>query len=308
MAETRLDKNDFILPVFVEEEITQCVEIATMPGVFRLPESQLPAYIREVAGLGVAAVILFGVSHNKDACASDTVNQDGLVARMVRSAKTNAGDMLVFADICLCQYTDHGHCGSLTKYHGDENNIYVDNDKSIDILAKQAVIAAINGADLVAPSAMMDGMVGAIRGGLDAAGFSHIPIMSYSSKFSSSLYGPFRIAGGTSLKGSRQTYMMDYRNRREAIMESLIDEIEGADILMVKPGLHYLDIIQELRQKAYSPICAYHTSGEYAMLKFAAINGAIDENAVLLETMTALKRAGADLIITYSTLDIIALL
>jgi porphobilinogen synthase len=285
-----------IYPIFVDEGISEPYSIETMPGVQRIPETMIGRTLDTVQTAGVRSVMLFGVSHHKDPIGSDTLKSDGLLARMVSIAKREAPDVIIIADLCFCEYTDHGHCGVVSE--GD-----VDNDATVQNLARQAVVAAQVGADLVAPSAMMDGQVGAIRRALDDAGFPMVPIMAYSTKCASPLYGPFRLAGGTSLKGGRHTYMMDKRNRREAIRESLIDEAEGADILMVKPGLHYLDLLRDIRERTLLPIAVYHVSGEYAMLKFAARHNAFDEAAVLMETMNSFRRAGADLIITYSALD-----
>ncbi len=296
VAETAVSLDDLIYPIFVEEEEDHRSDLATMPGIARVPEQDLADEVRRVADAGVRSVVLFGVSHHKDAVGSETLRDDGLVARMITTAKRAAPELVVVADTCFCEYTDHGHCGVL-------KDGYVDNDTTIENLGRQAVIAAEAGADIIAPSAMMDGQVAAIRRALDAAGHTMMPIMSYSSKFSSDMYGPFRAAGGTSLEGDRSTYMMDYRNGREALRESALDEAEGADILMVKPALLYLDVVTRLRDASPLPICVYNVSGEYAMLKFAAQAGAIDEDKVLLEMLTAFKRAGAALIITYSALD-----
>lgn len=301
VSESFISKSDLILPIFVEEDIKEIIPIDQMPGVYRVPESMLSERVKEVEATGVEAIILFGVSHHKDEIGSDTFSKDGLVARMTRIAREASNNMAIITDVCFCEYTSHGHCGPVI---GND----VDNDLSIENLGKQAVIAANAGADMIAPSAMMDGQVYAIRKALDSSGHHQIPIMSYSSKFSSALYGPFRMAGGTSLKGTRESYMLDQGNIREAIRESLEDEDQGADILMVKPGIHYLDVVCKVREASSLPLCAYHVSGEYAMLKFAAQNGAIDEDKVLMETMKSFKRAGADLIITYYAERVINLL
>jgi porphobilinogen synthase len=301
VAETAVSLDDVIYPLFVEEGIEEPIALPTMPGIFRIPERRLSEEVRRVAAAGVRAVVLFGVSHRKDDHGSDSLAADGLVSRMVATAKAAAPEMVVISDTCFCEYTDHGHCGVL-------GPAGVDNDATIANLGRQAVLAADAGADIIAPSAMMDGQVAAIREALDGAGHAMTPIMSYSSKYSSGMYGPFRAAGGTSLKGDRSSYMMDMRNAREAVRESALDEAEGADILMVKPGLHYLDILAKLRETTRLPLCVYNVSGEYAMLKFAAAAGALDETRVMVETLTAFKRAGADLIITYSALDFAAFL
>jgi len=296
LCETAITTKDLIYPVFVEEEIDEPQPIASMPGIARIPEKHLAAEIKAIHADGVEAIMMFGVSHHKDATGSDACKADGLLARMVACAKKAAPELLVIADICFCEYTDHGHCGVVK---GDT----VDNDPTLANLAKQAVIAAQAGADIIAPSAMMDGQVKAIRQGLDEAGFTDTPIMAYSSKFASSFYGPFRAAAGCQLKGDRKTYQMDPMNGREALRESLLDEAEGADILMVKPGLPYLDVLAKLRERTLLPIAVYQVSGEYAMIKFAAQAGAVDEKRVVRETLGAFKRAGADLILTYFARD-----
>eukprot|EP01133_Synstelium_polycarpum_P020714 gene20714-24877_t len=263
--ETEINPRDLVLPIFVDEGASDFIDITSMPGVRRIPEAKLAQEIERYARAGLRSVMTFGISHHKDGHGSDTLNPDGLVARMSRIIKDAVPEMVVMSDTCFCEYTDHGHCGIL---HGDT----VDNDSTVLNLGKQAVIAAQAGADIIAPSAAMDGQVAAIRSALDAAGFQDTPVMAYSTKFASGLYGPFRDAAGSTLKGDRKTYQMDPMNRREAIRESLIDEAEGADALMV--------------------------SGEYAMIKFAAQAGAIDERRVVQETLGAIKRAGADMIFT----------
>lgn len=292
VRESYLRVEDLILPIFVEENLQQPLEISSMPGVFRYPESQLSEVVQRAQSKGIRAIILFGVSHHKDDCGSDTWNDQGLMARMIRTAKHAAPDMVVISDNCFCEYTDHGHCGVID---GDD----VDNDATLQNLAKQAVVAAQAGADMIAPSGMMDGMIAAIRQGLDEAGFSYIPVMSYSTKFASAFYGPFRDAVDSTFKGTRESYQMEPGNGREALAESLQDEAEGADILMVKPGIAYLDVIANIRQHSDRPLAVYHVSGEYAMIKAGAAAGVIDEKAIVMETMTAFKRAGCDLIITY---------
>ena len=239
----------------------------------------------------------FGVSHHLDSDGSDTWHERGLVSRMSAICKDAVPEMIVMSDTCFCEYTQHGHCGVM---HGAE----VDNDQTLHNLGKQAVAAARAGADVIAPSAAMDGQVQAIRRALDAAGFSHIPIMAYSTKFASALYGPFREAGGSALKGDRKSYQMNPMNRREAVRESLLDEQEGADALMVKPAGAYLDIIRDIREVSNLPLAAYQVSGEYAMIKFGAQAGAIDEDRVVRETLGSIKRAGADLIFTYFAMDL----
>jgi porphobilinogen synthase len=294
-AEFSLD--DLVLPIFVEEGIDEFVPIKAMPGVNRIPESKLASEIERYARAGIRSVMTFGVSHHLDETGSDTWNDNGLVARMSRIIKDTAPQMVVMSDTCFCEYTSHGHCGVL---HGHE----VDNDATLLNLGRQAVVAAQAGADFIAPSAAMDGQVQAIRSALDAAGFNQTSIMAYSTKFASALYGPFREAGGTALTGDRKTYQMNPMNRREAVRESLLDEQEGADAIMVKPAGAYLDIIRDIREASRLPLAAYQVSGEYAMIKFAAQAGAIDEARVMRESLGAIKRAGADLIFTYFAMDI----
>ena len=292
VRETQLSMNDFILPIFVEEGISQPVPVKSMPNVVRYPEGQLAEVVQRAWQKGVRAVLLFGVSTHKDECGSDTWNDQGLMARMIRIAKQAQPDMLVISDNCFCEYTSHGHCGVVHDHD-------VANDATLLNLQKQVVLAAQAGVDMIAPSGMMDGMIAAIRQALDEAGFTHIPVMSYSTKFASAFYGPFRDAVDSSFKGSRNTYQMDPANGREALAESLQDEAEGADILMVKPGLAYLDVLAHIRANSSRPLAVYQVSGEYAMIKAGAQAGVIDEKSIVLETMTAFKRAGADLIITY---------
>lgn len=296
LQETDVSISDLIYPMFVEEDVQDLMPIQEMPGIYRIPERRLPSEIERVAKVGIKAVMLFGVSHQKDAMGSDTWNPDGLLARMLRSAKAAVPELLVIADACFCEYTDHGHCGMLVDGH-------VDNDRTIENLAKQALNAADAGADIIAPSAMMDGQVAAIRRALDEAGFTDTAILAYSTKFASSLYGPFRSAARSALKGDRKAYQVNPRNPREALRESLTDEAEGADILMVKPALPYLDIIAKVRARSLLPLAAYQVSGEYAMIKFAAQAGAIDERFAVRESLGAIKRAGADLILTYFAMD-----
>jgi len=292
VRETRVTATDLILPLFVEEGISEPVAIKSMPGVFRYPEAMLAERVKSAWAKGIKAIILFGVSTHKDEVGSDTWSEQGLMARMIRIARAAQPDMLIISDNCFCEYTTHGHCGVVC-------NEDVDNDQTLINLQRQAVVAAQAGADMIAPSGMMDGMIMALRQGLDQAGFFHIPIMSYSTKFASAFYGPFRDAVDSTFKGTRNTYQMDPANGREALAESLQDEAEGADILMVKPGIAYLDVIAHIRANSARPLAVYHVSGEYALIKAGAAAGVIDEKAIVLETMTAFKRAGADLIITY---------
>ena len=295
--ESEFTLSDLVLPIFVEEEIDEFVPIKSMPGVQRIPESKLAQEVERYARAGIKSVMTFGVSHHLDATGSDTWQENGLVSRISRTIKSAVPEMIVMSDTCFCEYTDHGHCGVM---HGG----HVDNDATIENLGKQAVMAARAGADVIAPSAAMDGQVKAIRAALDAAGFTQTPIMAYSTKFASALYGPFREAGGSALKGDRKSYQMNPMNRREALRESLLDEAEGADALMVKPAGAYLDIIRDIREASNLPLAAYQVSGEYAMIKFGAQAGAIDEHRVVRETLGAIKRAGADLIFTYFAMDL----
>ena len=300
VRETRLSANDFLLPIFVEENVDERAPISSLPGVFRESENSLEATVKEAAETGVKSIMLFGVSHNKDDEGRDSLNGNGLFARMIDRAKQAAPETLVVADLCFCEYTDHGHCGPLDK-KGD-----VDNDATLENLMIQARVAAEAGADMVAPSGMMDGMVSAIRQGLDESGFSNVPIMSYATKFASCFYGPFRDAAGCGLgQGNRKTYQMDPANVREAIEEAMQDELEGADILMVKPGMPYLDILARLRDETNLPLAVYQVSGEYAMIKAAAEKGLLDETDAMMESLLSFKRAGADIILSYFSLEAI---
>ncbi|CAA0108178.1 Delta-aminolevulinic acid dehydratase [BD1-7 clade bacterium] len=297
VRENHLSADDLIYPVFVQEGISEPVEVSSMPGVFRYPEAQLAQVVGDVWAKGVKSIILFGVSEHKDACGSDTWSADGLMARMIKTAKAAEPNMLVISDNCFCEYTDHGHCGVVA-------NDDVDNDPTLANLQKQCLVAAQAGVDMIAPSGMMDGMIAAIREVLDDNGYGHVPVMSYSTKFASAFYGPFRDAVDSNFKGTRETYQLDPANGRQALAESMQDELEGADILMVKPGLAYLDMLAAIRANSERPLAVYHVSGEYAMVKAAANAGVIDEKAIVLETMMAFKRAGADLVITYYALDV----
>ncbi|MCB9979777.1 MAG: porphobilinogen synthase [Rhodospirillales bacterium] len=300
VRETTLSANDFILPLFVEEEVTERAPISSLPGVFRESETTLADAVTAAAAGGVKAMMLFGVSHHKDARGGDSLHDKGLFARMIDRAKQASPETLIVADLCFCEYTDHGHCGPLTA-KGD-----VDNDATLENLMRQARVAAEAGADMVAPSGMMDGMVAAIREGLDESGYSHIPIMSYAAKFASCFYGPFRDAAGCGLgKGNRKTYQMDPANGREAIEEALQDEAEGADVLMVKPGMPYLDVLARMRMETNLPLAVYQVSGEYAMIKAAAAQGMLNEKDAMMESLLAFKRAGADIILSYYAADAI---
>ena len=294
LRETHISLSDLIHPLFIEEHITHAVPISTLPGISRLPESTLADEMRELYTLGIRYVMPFGISHTKDDKGSDTWDDNGLLARMVRAIKAAVPEMMVIPDICFCEYTDHGHCGVV---HNNE----VCNDLTVENLVKQSITAAKAGADMLAPSAMMDGQVKAIRQGLDAAGFEHVAILAHSAKFASSFYGPFRAAVDCELSGNLKGYQLDYANGRQALLEASLDEAEGADILMVKPSTPYLDVLSRLRQETHLPLAAYQVGGEYAGIKFAALAGALDERAVVTETFIGLKRAGADLIVSYYT-------
>lgn len=298
VRETTLSAADFIYPIFVDETISEPLAIESMPGISRIPLSMVGAVTREVAALGVPGIILFGIPAEKDAVGSGGWDAEGIVQKAIRAAKEASPETCVIADTCFCEYTDHGHCGVL---HGDD----VDNDATLVNLQKEAVSYAEAGIDVVAPSGMMDGMTAAIRNALDEAGFSDIPIISYAVKYASGYFGPFRdAADSTPSFGDRASYQMDPANRREALKEAWLDVEEGADMLMVKPGLAYMDIIREVKDATSLPMAVYNVSGEYAMVKAAAANGWIDEKRVVLETMLSFKRAGADLILSYHALDV----
>ena len=306
VRETDLRAGALVLPLFVcEAEAIHGAErepIATMPGVDRLSIAAAVAEAREAAALGVAGVMLFGVPAEKDASGSGAWDEDGIVQLATRAIKQAVPDLLVLTDVCLCEYTDHGHCGVLrTDGTGAPS---VDNDASLELLARTAVSHARAGADLVAPSDMMDGRVGAIREELDGEGFSDTPILAYSAKFSSAFYGPFREAAGSAPAfGDRRGYQMDPANGREAVREALLDVQEGADMVMVKPALAYGDLISAVKRATRLPLAAYNVSGEYAMVKAAAAAGYIDERSAVLEILTSLRRAGADTIVTYHAKD-----
>lgn len=305
--EVSLAPQHLIHPIFVHEGHTQ-TSIATMPGVYRHSVAGAVEEARTAQGLGVVSVILFGIPGEKDAQGSGAYAENGIIQRAAAAIKAELPGMTVIADTCLCEYTDHGHCGPLC--HTGENQAgddawTVDNDASLELLARTAVSQARAGADVVAPSAMMDGQVGAIRAALDAAGFSHVPVMSYAVKYASAYYGPFRdAAGSTPSVGNRASYQMDPAGgMREALREARLDVEQGADYLMVKPALAYLDVVRLLRDSFDLPLVAYNVSGEYALIKAAAQAGYMDERRTVLETLTGMRRAGADAIITYHALD-----
>lgn len=297
--ETDINLNDLVFPIFVIDGENIKEEIPSMPGIYRYSLDRLPEHLSEIEDSGVKAVIFFGIPEHKDECGSEAYSDDGIVQKALRLARKQCPDMLLIADICLCEYTSHGHCGILSKDGA------VMNDPTLTYLAKTALAAAKAGADIVAPSDMMDGRVGAIREMLDENGFEDTIIMAYSVKYASSYYGPFRDAADSAPAfGDRRSYQMDWRNKNEALLECSLDTEEGADILMVKPALSYLDIIKTVSENTVLPLCAYSVSGEYSMMKAAALNGWIDEKKLVMETMTAIKRAGAKIIITYYALDI----
>lgn len=302
VRETRLDPGDFIYPLFVVEGRDVRRPIASMPGIFNLSLEHAVTEARLAKSLGVPSVILFGIPDHKDALGSQAYARDGIVQRAIREIKAAEPDLQVIADVCLCEFTDHGHCGVLEGGH-------VVNDATLPLLAQMAVTCAQAGADIIAPSDMMDGRVGAIRRALDEVRLTDIPILSYAAKYASGYYGPFREAAQSAPKaGDRKGYQMDPGNVREALREVALDVEEGADMIMVKPALAYLDVIRAVRERFDLPLAAYNVSGEYAMLKAAGQNGWIDYERVMLETLTGIKRAGADLIITYHALEAAKLL
>jgi porphobilinogen synthase len=288
-----LEVNDFIYPLFVTYGRGVKEEISSMPGCYRFSTDRLREEVQEIWKLGISSVILFGIPQEKDELGSGAYHPQGVVQEAIRAIKDEVSDLLIITDVCLCEYTSHGHCGVIKERE-------VDNDASLELLNRMAISHAQAGADMVAPSDMMDGRVGAIRQVLDEHGFSRIPIMSYAAKYSSGFYGPFReAADSTPQFGDRRSYQMDPANSREALKEVQADVEEGADIVMVKPALAYLDIIWQVRQTFNVPVAAYNVSGEYAMVKAAAANNWVDGERVMLEILTAIKRAGADLILTY---------
>ncbi|CAM3935589.1 porphobilinogen synthase [Lederbergia lenta] len=297
VRETHLRPEDFIYPLFIVEGDNKKNEVTSMPGVYHISLDKLQQEVQEIVSLGIKSVILFGVPEEKDDCGSGAYHDHGIVQEATRVIKKHQPDLLVVADTCLCEYTDHGHCGLV-------ENGNVQNDPSLELLVKTAVSQAEAGADIIAPSNMMDGFVAHIRKGLDEAGFTDLPIMSYAVKYSSAFYGPFRDAANSAPQfGDRKTYQMDPANRMEALREAESDMEEGADFLIVKPALSYLDIIRDVKNNFNAPIVAYNVSGEYSMVKAASANGWIDEKAIVLEKLTSIKRAGADLIITYFAKD-----
>lgn len=300
VRETTLSMDDFIYPLFAKSGEGFKKEISSMPGVFQMSIDEIVKECGSLQELGINSIILFGIPDVKDSVGSDALCEHGIIASTIKAVKKAYPTMFVVTDLCFCEFTDHGHCGILDIEHESVNN-----DATLEILAKQALVHAHAGADMIAPSGMMDGMIEALREALDGEGFVNLPIMSYSTKFASAYYGPFRdVAESAPSFGDRKTYQMDPANRREAIAESVEDEMQGADILMVKPALAYLDIIRDVRNATSLPLCIYNVSGEYAMLKAAGKAGVIDYERVMMETMIAFKRAGADMIISYHAKEV----
>lgn len=295
MRETHLNTSEFIYPLFVVSGKGVKNEIKSMPGVFQMSIDEILKECENLQNLGIKSILLFGIPSVKDSIGSDALSENGIIATALRAIKDKFPNLFVITDLCFCEYTDHGHCGILDKVHET-----VDNDATLEISATQALIHARNGSDMIAPSGMMDGIIETLRNALDGEGFENLPIMAYSTKFASGYYGPFRdVAESSPSFGNRNSYQMDPANRLEAINESLQDEAQGADILMVKPALAYLDILRDVRERTLLPLCAYNVSGEYALLKGAAKLGLIDYDRVMMETLIGIKRAGADMIITY---------
>ena len=298
VRETYLNVEQLIYPLFIAENIDDPQEISSMPGIKQWPLAYVGQEANRILKLGIPAVLLFGIPSEKDEVGSQAYNSQGIIQQAIRRIKAESPDLLVMTDVCLCEYTSHGHCGVI--YNGD-----VQNDESLELLAQMALSHVEAGANVVAPSDMMDGRVGAIRQSLDKGGYSSTPIMAYSAKYASGFYGPFREAAASSPQfGDRRSYQMDPANVREALREVDLDINEGADIVMVKPALAYLDVIQQVRQHCNLPIAAYNVSGEYSMIKAAAQQGWIDEKRIVMEVLTGIKRAGADMIITYFALEV----
>ncbi len=304
VRETSLSTNDFIYPLFIKEGEGIKAEVSSMPGVFQMSIDVAVKECEELKKLGLKSIILFGIPETKDSIGSDSLCDHGIIARAIRAIKEAHSDMFVVSDLCFCEYTDHGHCGII-----DHKTNSINNDATLEISVQQALVHAKAGVDMIAPSGMMDGIIEALRDGLDSNGFENLPIMAYSTKFSSGYYGPFRdVAESAPSFGDRSTYQMDGANLREAISESIEDEAQGADILMVKPVLAYLDVVAKIKETTSLPMAVYNVSGEYAMLKNAGAAGLIDYDRVLMETMISFKRAGADIIISYHAKEVAALL
>jgi porphobilinogen synthase len=297
VRETALSPADFIYPLFIRHGQGVRTPIKSLPGQYQLSMDEALKELRRAHRLGIPGVMLFGIPEKKDAMGSESFHPEGIIQKSVRAFKEAMPELTIITDVCFCEYTEHGHCGVIT-------DKVVDNDKTLSLLAQQAVAQAQAGADVVAPSGMIDGMVGAIRAALDENGFTHVPILSYSAKYASSFYGPFREAAESAPKfGDRRTHQMDPANVREALRECELDVKEGADMLMVKPALAFLDVVRAVKERFDLPLAAYNVSGEYAMVKAAAEAGWIDGKAVTLEILTAIKRAGADVILTYHALE-----
>ena len=295
--ETHLSVHDFVLPLFVSEKVQQRRPIASMPGVFQLSDKEVADETRGAQDLGLQAVLLFGIPEEKDEQASGAYAEDGIIQKALKAIRSKCPDLVIITDVCLCEYMSHGHCG-VTRIDGD--HFHVLNDETVELLVKTALSHAAAGADIVAPSDMMDGRVGAIREALDERGFDQTAIMSYAAKFASAFYGPFREAAESPPRfGDRRSYQMDFANANEALREVALDIDEGADIVMVKPALPYMDILWRVREQFRKPTAVYHVSGEYAMVKSAVEKGLLNERDAVIEIMTALKRAGADIIVTY---------
>ncbi|MFY9083511.1 porphobilinogen synthase, partial [Aliarcobacter butzleri] len=295
VQETVLTPEDFIYPLFVKEGKGIKTEVASMPGVYQMSLDEILKECEYLHSINLKSIILFGIPDVKDSVGSECLCEESIIARTIKAIKAKFPDMFIVTDLCFCEYTDHGHCGIL-----DPKTQTVDNDKTLEISALQALVHARAGADMIAPSGMMDGIITTLRTALDTNGFKDLPIMAYSTKFASGYYGPFRdVAESTPSFGDRRSYQMNPANRLEAIEESLEDERQGADILMVKPALAFLDVLRDIRNETNLPLCAYNVSGEYAMLKHAGLAGLIDYERVMMETMIAFKRAGANIIITY---------
>ncbi len=295
VEETKLSTDDFIYPLFVREGEGIKTEVSSMPGVFQMSIDEILKECEYLVSINLKSIILFAIPDTKDSVGSECLCDESIIARTTRAIKEKFPEMFIVTDLCFCEYTDHGHCGIL-----DPKTQTVDNDKTLEISAQQAIVHAKAGVDMIAPSGMMDGIIETLRTALDENGFENLPIMSYSTKFASAYYGPFRdVAESTPSFGDRRTYQMNPANRLEAIEESLEDERQGADILMVKPALSYMDVIRDIRNNSNAPLCVYNVSGEYAMLKHAGAAGLIDYERVMMETLLSFKRAGANLIITY---------
>jgi porphobilinogen synthase len=297
VRETHLNAHNFVLPLFVSEKVQQRRPIASMPGVFQLPVKEAADEAQAAQDLGLQAILLFGIPEQKDEQASGAYAENGIVQKAVRAIKSKCPDLVTITDVCLCEYMSHGHCGVIRT---DGDRFHVLNDETVELLVRTALSHAAAGADIVAPSDMMDGRIGAIRAALDATGSDQTAIMSYAAKFASAFYGPFREAAESPPQfGDRRSYQMDFANAKEALREVALDVDEGADIVMIKPALPYMDILWRVRERFGKPTAVYHVSGEYAMIKSAVEKGLLNERDAVLEIMTALKRAGADIIVTY---------